>query len=321
MLTILVFIASCQKETVETGCCDAMTYRIEIPESIGTKTAADGIEGVTELIYEVHRAESEGENHSLTPDASKLVYRDTVCLSNGIAENISIRLLRNQDARILFWAQCPKYSPEGERVSVYDAADLTNVKFNVPLIANTAEYVAFAGMDLVKSDDRKRSRTVTLERVVARLDLATSQESLVLGSGNASTMNTPVTINKSEVVVKGLANTFNVALMKSGDILSGNDEVVFVSSSLECLAGCYVSVNGTNYPYVAMNYIGFIPEEGTNVDVSYVLETSIGRISNTVSNVPVRPNYRTNIIGNLLTSDMIYTVSLDYDSWRQGSLL
>ena len=60
-----------------------------------------------------------------------------------------------------------------------------------------------------------------------------------------------------------------------------------------------------------MNYAGFAPEVGTPVTVSYDINTTEGHIQNTIENVPVKPNYRTNIIGNLITSKTAYTIELD----------
>ena len=63
-----------------------------------------------------------------------------------------------------------------------------------------------------------------------------------------------------------------------------------------------------------MNYV-FVPEEKTNIKVKYDIETtSHGTVSNEISNVPVARNYRTNIVGNLLTNDISYDVTLE-NTW------
>ena len=60
-----------------------------------------------------------------------------------------------------------------------------------------------------------------------------------------------------------------------------------------------------------MAYVGFADKAGTNVDVNFNIYTSEGEIKHTVNNVPVKANYRTNILGNLITGTAGYAVSID----------
>jgi hypothetical protein len=59
-----------------------------------------------------------------------------------------------------------------------------------------------------------------------------------------------------------------------------------------------------------MNYF-FVPSDEGNVDVVYDIMTDVGKVNRTVSNVPVKKNYRTNIIGNLLTKETIIEIIVD----------
>jgi hypothetical protein len=66
-----------------------------------------------------------------------------------------------------------------------------------------------------------------------------------------------------------------------------------------------IYVEGKGYKWVAMNYI-VVPE--SVVEVYYEITTANGVVKNTINNVPVKKNYRTNIIGNLLTSNATYNI-------------
>ena len=61
-------------------------------------------------------------------------------------------------------------------------------------------------------------------------------------------------------------------------------------------------------------YSLFVPDQKTNITVTYTITTDKGTVDNTVGDVPVEKNFRTNIIGSLLTSKVDYTVELN-DEW------
>ena len=69
-------------------------------------------------------------------------------------------------------------------------------------------------------------------------------------------------------------------------------------------------MNDVEYHYVAMNYL-LVPVQEKTVSVSYKITTDKGIVENTIGSVPIKENYRTNIIGNLLTSKTEFEIVVD----------
>jgi len=285
----LFLAASCQQESLEPVGGNTVTYTVQVPGALSTKAIGTDVSKVTELIYEVYRID---EN-----DVETRLYQKKTSLTNGSA-TVELELVNNQDFRVLFWAQVPENG-------VYTTTSLKNVTLATGLNANAENYAAFAGQDEITDGENLTGRTVTLVRPVAQLNIATSAESLVIGEGGIDP--TTVTFKETAVKVEGLSTVYNVA-----DGAAGADEATFTYAAKPvALSETTLNVNGVDYSYVAMNYVGFAQTSGDNVKVTYTIETNeVGTITNTISNVPVKANHRTNIIGNLITSTSDYTVTL-----------
>ena len=296
----LFFAASCQQENLEPVGGNTVTYTVQVPDALATKVIGEDVSAVTELIYEVHRTEAQRkDDHS--QNETKL-YQKTATLTNGVA-TVELELVNNQNFRVLFWAQVPGNG-------VYTTDDLKSVTLSQNLDANAENYAAYAGSDYIKYGDNLAGRTITLVRPVAQLNIATTSESLVLGEGAA--VSTNVAVATTYVKVTGLSTTFNVSEGKAV-----YDPVAFEYEATDpsTLSESTLEVNDKPYKYLSMNYVAFAEPTGSNVKVDYVIATSnVGNISNTISNVPVKPNYRTNIVGNLITSTSDYTITLE-DEW------
>ena len=292
----LFLAGSCQRENLEpVQQGNTVTYTVTVPDALATKGIGDNVANVNTLHYEVYRT-AVAETVTFT-DADRLLYHKTATVTNGTAR-IELELVNDQNFTVLFWAQV------GETNEAYDVTDLTNVTLKSPIKANQVDYAAFSGVDFIEGTDALTDKTIELTRPVAQINLGTTEASL-------TAFDTRVGLDGSSMTVSGLSNTFNVAKQIPGAAFTSTtvyDEKAVPAEPLE--------VNTTNYVYVGMNYVGFAPEVGTPVIVSYDINTTEGHIQNTIENVPVKPNYRTNIIGNLITSKTAYTVELD-NTWGE----
>lgn len=288
----LFLAASCQQENLEPVGGNTVTYTVQVPDALATKALGDDITNINVLHYEVYRTEVANADGFTTAD--NLLYHKTAPMNNGTA-TISLELVNDQNYTVLFWAQA------GEANEAYDVTDLTNVTVKSSLKANQESYAAFTGVDFIVEGKNLAGRTVTLERPIAQINIATTPESL---NGNGAFVDA-VVLEGSSVTVAGLSNSFNVAKQAPGAEMTTTYEF-----AEQAVPTATLEVNGKNYTYVAMNYVGFADEVGNNVKVSYVINTSEGDIDNDIENVPVKPNYRTNIVGNLLTSNADYTVEI-----------
>ena len=288
VLALAFFAGSCQRENLEPVAANGtVTYTVQVPGAIATK-ADDGVNNVDKLVYEVYR--TAGEKVTAFSDADNCLYHREAEVKNGKAE-IALELVNDQNFTVLFWAY-------DSSTNVYDVDDLTNVTVAPTAAANTYETAAFTGVDFVVNCVSEQGGNVKLTRPVAQLNIATTPESLKMDD-------TDITVSESYVKVYGLSTSFNVAKQEAGD---ATGDVTYTQAAV---LGGTVKVGSKDYPCLAMNYLGFIPSEGASVKVDYLLKTSEGDIDNTIENVPVKPNYRTNIVGNLISGTQDYNVTLD----------
>jgi len=286
-LALVFSAASCQQENLEpVAGSNTVTYTVQVPGAGATKALGDVISNVNELHYEVYRTDVK-DDVTFT-NADNLLYHKTAVVDNGVA-NITLELVNNQNFTVLFWAQVANNG-------VYTVTDLTNVTVATSADCNLETTQAFSGVDFIEKGESLAGRTVTLTRPISQLNIATTKASL-------TAFNDDVLLNGSSVTVKGLSQSFNVAKQEAGDVT----DVVYTYSETAVPA---VELDA-DYQYVAMNYVGFAPVIGASTEVTYKINTSEGYIENTVSSVPMKPNYRTNIIGNLITSTSDYEVTLN----------
>ena len=288
-LVFAFFAASCQQENLEPVGGNTVTYTVQVPDALATKAIGDAHSGVTKLIYEVYR-EAQLDDLSAAP-----IYDGEAEINAGGVATLELEFVKNQKFTVLFWAQNPD-------VAVYTTDDLRNVQLAQSLTANNVNTAVFAGSDKVDNCVSAANGAVDLVRPIAQLRIGTTPESLDIRS-------THVTLKKSDLKVKGLSTTYNVATKAAG---ADKSEFTY---SVAAVPEETFKANNVDYQYVAMNYVGFASDLGANIDVEFNINTSEGVISHEVVNVPVKPNYRTNIVGNLITASADYNVSID-DNWE-----
>lgn len=285
-LAALFLAGSCQRENLEPAQQGGtVTYTVQVPQDLATKATGDGFT----LHYEVYR-----QADLIILDASP-VYEGTKTFEDGKAD-VELEFVKDQEFTVLFWAQ------QTTGTEAYDITDLREVSLNT-LVANDVTADVFAGNDHVTDCKSDKDGDVTLVRPVAQLNIATTASGLTLGASNSATSSTAaVNPQRSMVVVNGLYGTYNVA-----------DGTVYTKASRTYTEAAVPGSDfkGT-YKLMATNYLGFIPQEGENVEVSFTIYTEKdGNIEHSVSNVPVKANYQTNILGNLISATSDYQVILE----------
>lgn len=298
------FAASCQQEMLETQAgTNTVTYTVDVPSAIATKAIGDQVTAVDKVYYEVYRA-AEVEDLSKAP-----VYQGEKPVINNSA-SFDLEFVKNQEFVVLFWAQSSALvntdvtSEEG----MYNINDLRKIQLVNPGAANNDEAQVFAGSDRVSNCSSAVNGNVTLTRPVSQINVYTTAESLSFGD---------VTIGliTSDMTVAGLYNTYNVATGDAVEIDENESTFVYAEAAVPT-----ATADNAALKYVAMNYVGFAPKNGTTVKVDFNIQTTEAvKIKHSVSNVPVKPNFRTNITGNLITATTDYNVTLD-DKWSNAEI-
>ena len=285
----LISAASCQQENLEPMAGgDTVTYTVQMPASLQTKAFGEGYV----LNYEVYRAAEVGTS-SATP-----VYEsgdEPIAFNNAGIASFDLEFVKNQKFVVLFWAQTAEL--QNAENPMFDITDLRNVQLVNCGKANNPNAAVFAGKDVVENCVSTEGGAVELVRPISQLNIYTTKESLEFGTPGISLV-------QSSVTVSGLYKAYNVA--------TGEAKTLSAEPYVYTLANVPQTADADQYAYVAMSYVGFADQENTVVDVDFSIKTyyEANLINHSVANVPVRPNYRTNIVGNLLTAETDYNVTL-----------
>ena len=296
----LFLAASCQQENLEpVGKGNTVTITVEAPGAMNTKAIADGT-NVNEVHYAVYKTNS-GEDYSI--DDSGAI---TGPLAKGVVEmsnkraSVEFDLLQDQKYTVIFWAQVAG-------AGHYNLGDLRTISIDNAAVDGNDETRAafFARFDF--STFEHEDHTVTLRRPFAQLNLLTTKESLTpVQSGQTSSY--AIDVETSEVKVIGLGTSFNTL---TGVAPAEDATIVYEMAATPAKQGQEtLSVNGKEYHYVSMNYL-FVPEEEKLVDIQYNIATDKGSMAHEIVAVPVKENYRTNVIGNLLTKETKFEIIVD----------
>ncbi len=286
----LFLAASCQKETLAPVGGNTVTYTVEAPGALQTKAIADGT-NVNELIYEVWYG-------------SERLFQSSTTMAVDPADGknkatVTLDLVNDQTYTVLFWAQVAG-------TGAYDTDELTAVSYAKAAdeyLANDESLAAFYAVDTV-TDGVAANSTVLLKRPFAQVNLCTLNER----APEKNPTDYSIALVNSKVRVDAVPTTFNVATKEVANYVAVEFGYNAVPSNPST-----ITVNGEEYYYAGMNYVF----AGANLVLTYDIQTSLNgstnyaTVNNTISEVPVKENYRTNIVGNLLTSKTDYEIIVD----------
>lgn len=298
MKKILIF-ASALIAALSAGSCQSeeaydapeevtVSLSLEVPEVVQTK-AMSMAESTDVVYYEIWN--SDWSKKLYPPASAAPTY---VAVENGQA-TLSITLVSSQTYNFIFWAQ-------NKDCGAYDVTDLRSVKVDYSVIAangNQDKYDAFYAVEDIAVNG-PINETITLYRPFAQLNFGTDTMQTTLGD---------VTVGATSVTVSRLATTFNTI---SG---YGENEVADVTFTANGLATDTESlvVAGAPYTWICMNYMLMMEDhDAVEVDAEFNLGMDES-VKHNVGNVPLKKNYRTNIVGDLFTTDAKLTIVIDPD--------
>ena len=302
----LFLAASCQQENLEPVAGKGqVTFTIEAPAAIQTKAIADGLK-VDELIYEVWITGATPNQENLS-NATRLYQARTDMkydeANTRMYANITLDLVNDQNFTVLFWAQ-------KSGIDVYNTNWLNAVTYKpntadggYAYAANDNRLDAFYAKAFV-SDGATSTPTVTLRRPFAQVNLCTLN--------NKDAAQTPsdynIALSQSKMRLDAVPTVFNVATSAATKYKA----MEFVYNAVPSDEDQMITVNGKEYYYAGMNYVF----AGANIALTYDIATKLNgtvdaNVNNTIANVPLKENHRTNIVGNLLTSKVDYEIIVD----------
>ena len=287
MAATMIFATSCENE-LEVGAAgeeSVVSFTIATPD-MGSRAYSDGTTA-TVLQYAVYEGETE-----LT-DLTKSVVKGNAETINGSKE-VQLKLTTGNTYSVVFWAAAPNAPYTVDFGAKTMTVDYTNA------VSNDEARDAFYAKETFTVTGAQ-TETITLKRPFAQLNIGTNDYAASTSAGYTPT--------HSAVTVKNLKNTLNFF---DGTVTGDDEARVFASAAIP--AGQEFPVAG--YEYLAMNYL-LVGADKTVVDVEFTYTDGSDAKTRTVGSVPVQRNYRTNIYGQLLTSDVDVNVEIEPD--YQGS--
>ena len=296
-------VASCTKENA--GAEATMTLKVNIPEAV-TKAYGDGMFADKNLIIGVF------DENGL--EKFRKVY---VWSPSKFEDAISIRFMVGKKYQMVFWAQYGEAYGKPETMRL-DQITLDYARSNrEDLDAFWAHVPVFE----VKTDF---DMSVTLHRPFAQLNFATT-----VGDMNESVADPDLAglHNKAAVTVKNVANTLNLFTGETCYIDANNHseaagaaviipdtefpKVKVMQDGKEVEVYPTIQVEGVTYEIVAMNYI-LVADSGSKDGKTTVdLKLQVGEFELSVPNAYMKRNWRTNVVGELLTAEGSFKVNID----------
>ena len=278
MMAVAGLFASCQSNLEPVVVDEVVNVSLEVgtPE-VATRAYSDGTKA-TKLQYAVYDAEGKKLD----------VFTETNGKIEGTAK-VDLQLTTGNTYNVLFWASAPD-AP----YTVDLGAKTMTVDYSKVLLSNDENLDAFYKWETIKVTG-PMSKTVELKRPFAQLNVGTNDFEEAAATGYE-----PV---KSYVKVTSI---FNTLYLSNGEV-SGADAVEFALNKIP--SGETFPVNG--YEYLAMNYLLVASDkEVVDVEFGYKANGEAEPRVRTVGSVPVQRNHRTNLYGQLLTSDVEINVEI-----------
>ena len=286
----MLFATSCQESLVEPQVAGPTTFTVQLPDQMGTKAYGDEDftnATINTLYVEVYDSESKELFHK--PDPIKV--------ENGEAK-FSLNLVQNQEYDIIFWAQ---------KGDAYEIIDLRTIEMNANHHNVERGAAFYAVLDNFKPVNG--NQPVVLTRPFAQLNLGTR---LGTSYGQAKLIS-------STIEVTGAATHFNTV----GEACETTTTFTYVNDQQPCPYVQLLNVGGEDFAYVSMDYLAVPGTQSALIKVkaTIVVEDKEGiqtTLVREIESVPVQKNYRTNIVGNLITSETDFSVSIDSDFAKDG---
>ena len=319
--TMLLATTSCSQEeemlgggTVDNGTTQKVTFTVQLPgDDAASRAIADGVEVgkgnmANKLIWALYE---KGETE-------RLAHGDGV--QNGTDENgnkifkASIDMVKGLEYNVLFFA----YNEEGvafQMNTVASETDLTKLTLKSELKANQEGYDAFMKCHTHKVN-AEAVTTVTLTRPFAQINAATSLEDLQKADKLKALVET------SKLVIYNVPTQFDIltgkaTVQENVPFVTYDEADILKKIATDTYKNELIEVEGETYYYLNMAYV-LAGEEANSDESTHKATFSFYRPAApqlvnefTIEHLPIQRNYRTNVIGNLLTQSEEFRIVID----------
>ena len=271
----MLFATSCENDAdvaPNAGEAAVVTFSVGTPEIV-SRAYSDGLTA-TKLQYAVYNADGEILNDLTKTDEE--IHGST---------NVKLQLTTGNTYSVLFWAAAPEAPYDVNLATKTMTVNYENAACNDEKRDAFYKYHTF-------TVNGTQTETIELKRPFAQLNIGTSDY-----AASASADYTPT---HSSVKVP----VYTTLDLKTGDVY-GQETQTFALAEIKKNEKFPVAGN----EYIAMNYL-LVSKDKELVDLEFVYTDGTNAKTRNVGSVPVQRNYRTNIFGQLFTSDVAITVEI-----------
>lgn len=295
VLLCAAVLASCSKSEETTPVIEEMidvTFSLSAENAIQTRAISDGT-GADCLMFGVF----DNEGTIILPKAVK---NNVTGLTSTAGHSMTISLAKGHTYQVAFWAQdadCTAYTVSDDMKVSIDYTGINNDEARDAFFATTEPFTV----------DRSTTIGVTLKRPLAQVNVGAFpfdyEQAQHLG----------VDITRSSATVKGIANVLN---LYDGTV-SGETEVSYSLSTIpaeDLLVDVDEDKTPETYVWLSMSYI-LADKASTTHTMSFAFADANGNNVTTFGDglgaVPIQRNYRTNIVGQILTGAINFNIKID----------
>ena len=304
--TLMFAATSCSQEEMignETSGNEVeVSFNVDMEGQQASRAIGDGltVDEVVMAVYDVDSKDAQG-NWIIGEEVTKLRKTETV---SNLGAVVKVRLVKGQTYAFVFWAQ-------KKGAGHYDLTDMKAIKVNnYTTAANDESRDAFYNKVDPFTVSGPFSQKVTLKRPFAQLNLGTTAEDIEWA------MDAGVEITHSKVSVTGAVYT---TLNPFTGVASGAATVNFESAEVpDAYEEELVIKDDKNlfandiYEYLASDYLLANAESELSTTITYELYNKTEKINTlTIENAPLQRNWRTNIVGEILTGEGTFNIVID----------
>lgn len=305
-------VVSCAKEDLGKNDEATMTLSLRIPEAASTKAYGDGMFADKNVIIGVF------DENGVEKFRKNIVWAKDV-----FEQEVQIRFMMGKTYQMVLWAQYgnaygdPVTMPLTQITLDYSASNRENLD----------AFYAYVPKFTVKQDFQK---TITLTRPFAQLNFATT-----IGDMDESVADTDLTGlgNTATITISNVANTLDLFTGLTSYVKDGHAETVPQTVVIPATAfpakvdGKYptITVEEVTYEVIAMNYVLVADANAQDGKTTVDLKLEVGDLVIDVPNAYMKRNWRTNVVGELLTAEGSFKVTIDPDfegsynnNWNQS---
>lgn len=293
-LAVLAF--GCAKENVaDEGEKSQVTFTVDVPEATVTTRGLSDAATTNELICQVFLNDG-----SYTPVTE---LNQTVPVENCKA-TVNFTLVKGNKYAFIFWAQA-------SGTEYYNTEDLRSVKMNVANVkANEPKMDAFWATATKTATANPISEKITLLRALAQVNFGSKMPE----------RSDALAVTESSITMKGVADTFHPFLGNKSTACEGSVDITFAKNAT--ITGEKLKVSEEEYDYLATAYVFAAKSKRsivTDVEATFHFENG-NKTSVSAPNAPIQGNYRTNILGDLLTVGSTWTITIDSE-FKGGDII